>query len=93
MREALPDGLDGLGRRASICESCGRVVVTTVEAVFNNPTAVAAPEGFCPVWCRRTAYRRGGLAEGLPRQRRAGRGRRPERVDRLAVRGNRVSRK
>jgi len=94
MRDALPEGPDGLARSGLICECCGRVVVTTVEGVFSNP-AVGSVQRFCSASCRQAAYRRrlSGVAEDLPRQRTAGRGRRLNRADRLAAQGNQVERK
>jgi hypothetical protein len=70
------------------------VVVTTVEGVFSNP-AVGSVQRFCSASCRQAAYRRrlSGVAEDLPRQRTAGRGRRLNRADRLAAQGNQVERK
>lgn len=94
MRDALPEGPGGLARSGLICECCGRVVVTTVEGVFSNP-AVGSVQRFCSASCRQPAYRRrlSGVAEDLPRQRTAGRGRRLNRADRLAGQGNQVERK
>jgi hypothetical protein len=94
MRDALPEGVDGSARSGLACECCGRVVVTSVEGVFSNP-AVGSVQRFCSAACRQAAYRRrlGGVAEDLPRQLTAGRGRRLNGPDRLAGRGNRVGRK
>ena len=94
MRDALPEGPDGLVRSGLVCECCGRVVVTIVEGLFSNP-AVGSVQRFCSAACRQAAYRRrlSGVAEDLPRQRTAGRGRRLDRADRLAAQGNRVERK
>lgn len=94
MRDALPEGSDGLARSGLICECCGRVVVITVEGVFSNP-AVGSVQRFCSASCRQAAYRRrlSGVAEDLPRQQTAGRGRRLNRADRRAARGSRVERK
>lgn len=94
MRDALPEGPGGLARSGLICECCGRVVVTTVEGVFSNP-AVGSVQRFCSASCRQAAYRRrlSGVAEDLPRQRTAGRGRRLNRADRLAAQGKQVERK
>ena len=94
MRDALPEGPDGIACSGLVCECCGRVVVTTVEGVFSNP-AVGSVQRFCSASCRQAAYRRrrSGVAEDLPRQRTAGRGRRLDRPDRLVGQGNRVKRK
>ena len=94
MRDALPEGPDGLVRSGLACECCGRVVVTAVEGVFSNP-AVGSVQRFCSAACRQAALRRrrSGVAEGLPRQLTAGRGRRLNRADRLAEQGNQVERK
>lgn len=94
MRDALTEGPDGISRRGLVCECCGRVVVTAVEGVFRNP-AVGSVQRFCSSACRQAAYRRrlSGVAEDLPRQRTAGRGRRLNRADRLVEQGYRVGRK
>ncbi len=94
MRDALPDGPAGLARSGLSCECCGRVVVTTVEGVFSNPV-VGSVQRFCSASCRQAAYRRrlSGVAEDLPRQQTAGRGRRLDRADRLVTTEFRVERK
>lgn len=94
MRDALPEGPDGLVRSGLVCGCCGRLVVTTVEGVFSNP-AVGSVQRFCSAACRQAAYRRRlrGVAEDLPRQLTAGRGRRLNRADPLAEQGNLVERK
>lgn len=77
-----------------MCECCARVVVTTVEGVFSN-RAVGSVQRFCSASCRQAAYRRrlSGVAEDLPRQQTAGRGRQLNRADRLVAQGNQVERK
>lgn len=94
MRDALPEGTDGLARSGLVCECCGRVVVTAVEGVFSNPP-VGSVQRFCSASCRQAAFRRrrSGVAEDLPRQPGAGRGRRLNRADSLVGQGNQVERK
>lgn len=71
MRDACP-----LTSEAFVCACCGREVLTSMAGLFYNPK-VGSPRRFCDPACRQAAYRRrqAGVPEGVPLQRRGGRGR------------------
>ncbi len=78
MRDAfpLPPNQDGLARTGLTCQCCGRVIVTSVEGLFQTP-ARGSNQRFCDQACRQAAYRRrqANTAEDTPAQRQGGRGR------------------
>jgi hypothetical protein len=59
------------------CAACGRLVVTAIDGLFQNPD-VGSPTRFCDPSCRQAAYRRrrAGAPENTPRQLTGGRNRR-----------------
>jgi hypothetical protein len=63
-----------MARYGFTCQSCGQLVVTTVQGLFHNP-ARGSTQRFCSPACRQAAYRRrrAGVAEHEPRQHTGGR--------------------
>lgn len=78
MRNAFPllPNQDGLARTGLTCQCCGRVIVISVEGLFQTPTHGSA-QRFCDPACRQAAYRRrqADVPENTPAQRQGGRGR------------------
>ncbi len=76
MRDAfpLPPNREGLSRTGLQCQSCGRVIVLSVEGLFQTPARGTA-QRFCGPACRQTAYRRrqANVPENTPAQRQGGR--------------------
>jgi len=76
MRDAfpLPPNEGGLGRTGLHCQSCGRVIVLSVEDLFQTP-ARGSTRRFCEPACRQAAYRRrqADVPENTPAQRQGGR--------------------
>jgi len=78
MRDAfdLPPNQDGLGRTGLECQCCGRVIIISVEGLFQMPARGSA-QRFCDPACRQAAYRRrrAAVPENIPAQQQGGRGR------------------
>ena len=77
MRNALPAGPNGFARYGFTCQCCGRLVVTGVDGLFDNP-ARGSTQRFCGPACRQAAHRRrrAGASESSPRLHAGGRRRR-----------------
>ena len=77
MRDALPPTPEGYPRHGFTCQSCGHLVITAIQGLFDNPTR-GSTQRFCSPACRQAAYRRrrANTAENTLRQHTGGRTRR-----------------
>ena len=76
MRNAfpLPPNQDGSNRTGIHCQCCGRLIVLSVQGLFQTP-ARGSTQRFCDSACRQAAYRRrrANAPENTPAQRQGGR--------------------